>query len=165
MMLMIDGPMITKFIENSEEFDKFANEKFESINNKEEKFSESIALDREEPQNEDDRYQAVDDLEEYKAELKEMMKAVALGIADTPVSVLVEEGSFLSKVFELEIARIKKEKDDEVLRIMEMNRIKISAAKKVDVTLPKKLKKKNSFGIMNFCACSGKQFGEINNSN
>ncbi|KMT13588.1 hypothetical protein BVRB_4g081900 [Beta vulgaris subsp. vulgaris] len=126
-----------------------------------------MALDREESHEEshDDEFEAVD-LESYKAELKEMMKAVAQGIGNTPVSVLVEEGSVFLKVYEVEIVRIKKEKEEEKMKNMkkiEEERESNKSLKKGEVMAsPKKIKKKNSFDFLNFCACSGKQFVEHN---
>ncbi|XP_020267863.1 uncharacterized protein LOC109843338 [Asparagus officinalis] len=44
------------------------------------------------------------DLEEFKAEMKEVMIAVANGIGFLPVQMVVEEGSFLKKAVDRELA-------------------------------------------------------------
>ncbi|KAJ0987009.1 hypothetical protein J5N97_005365 [Dioscorea zingiberensis] len=44
------------------------------------------------------------DLEEFRAEMKEMMLAVANGLGFLPVQMLVEEGSFLKRAIERERA-------------------------------------------------------------
>ncbi|XP_020267987.1 uncharacterized protein LOC109843470 [Asparagus officinalis] len=44
------------------------------------------------------------DLEEFKAEMKEVMIAVANGIGFLPVQMVVEEGSFLKEAVERELA-------------------------------------------------------------
>ncbi|XP_020251028.1 uncharacterized protein LOC109828436 [Asparagus officinalis] len=45
-----------------------------------------------------------EDLEEFKAEMKEVMIAVANGIGFLPVQMVVEEGSFLKKAVDRELA-------------------------------------------------------------
>ena len=158
---MIDGPMINRFIEDSETFQTCANERFQSLHQIEGKVIESIAFDQEQEQN--NVYPTVD-LQKYKEELKAMMKVVAQGIGNTPVNVLVGEGSLLLKVLEFETARIIKEKDAEE---EEKRKKKILSDREINTILnPKKIlisrKPKKKSSLLDFCACSGKQFAENN---
>uniref|UniRef100_A0A0E0M2N6 EF-hand domain-containing protein n=1 Tax=Oryza punctata TaxID=4537 RepID=A0A0E0M2N6_ORYPU len=45
------------------------------------------------------------DLEEFRAEMKEVMLAVASGLGFLPVQMVVEEGSFLKRAVERELAK------------------------------------------------------------
>ncbi|KAK9732816.1 hypothetical protein RND81_04G024200 [Saponaria officinalis] len=155
MVAMIDGPMVRRLIENNEEFTKFVEEKFKMKNQKIEEKDGFVAVD----------------LEKYKVELRGMMLAVAQGIGNTPVNVMVEEGSFLSKVYEFEISRIQMEKQEEEKKTMKieeekekgkfnLNNIINGNNERVKIVTRnnKSLKKKSSFNLSSFCACSGKQF-------
>ncbi|KAK9691774.1 hypothetical protein RND81_09G219000 [Saponaria officinalis] len=145
MVAKIDGPMIIRFIENTEEFNKYVNDGFVTIGS--------------------DKY-------------SDFYMAVAEGIGNTPVNVLVEEGSFMKKVYEFEITRIEREKleEDEKMKnkiaqiekemkygclINRVNENVVDDDEKivhVVITKKKRLRKKGSFSLLNFCACSGKQF-------
>ncbi|GMG99623.1 hypothetical protein Nepgr_001463 [Nepenthes gracilis] len=168
MMVIIDGPMISRFIENSESFNNCADDRFRMLDadcdgvisrsDLQRRFDWLLALDyepqAEEPENgglndmifdkfDADRSNTID-RKEFRSMMTEMMLAIARGIGNTPVNVVVEGDSLLLRVYEHELARI----DIVGQRSNDNGNVK-----------PKKKKTKKIFGI---CACSGIYFAESN---
>ncbi|KAL8166633.1 hypothetical protein V2J09_008132 [Rumex salicifolius] len=175
MMLMIDGPMINRFIEDVDNFRKCADERFHELDaggdgllSREDlgrKLSASMGLDHQtssDLQLHDGKEKNIDDLvfdkfdvdgngmidgEEFRPMMTEMLIAMARGIGSMPVVVGVEKDSLLMKAYENELARIDRKLD----KVIELNGIQVI---KRDRNLKRK---KKSMKIFTICGCNSER--------
>ncbi|GAB2287406.1 hypothetical protein Dimus_021784 [Dionaea muscipula] len=183
MMVVIDGHIITRFTGHTIAFNKCTDDQFHHLdgdgdgvlsrNDLRGRFDWLLALDYDPESDEKDlederkregvadsifdRFDAdrsgTIDREEFRLMIMELMLAIARGIGNTPVSVLVEEDSLVMKAYEHEMERIEHDllaKEEEEARSYHDNG-------------KGKLKKRRS-GIWALCACStsGKYLGDTN---
>ncbi|KAJ8432749.1 hypothetical protein Cgig2_011672 [Carnegiea gigantea] len=108
MIVMVDGLMTRRFVEDLEAFNRYADEKLDLIEQnrtQKAKSDEFMALDSEYC---DENRSEVVDREKFRVELRAVM---AEAIGKTRVNVVVEEGSLMMKVYQGEGKRIEKEKE------------------------------------------------------
>ncbi|GAB4855412.1 hypothetical protein Ancab_024036 [Ancistrocladus abbreviatus] len=207
MIVMIDGCMISRFVNDTEAFNKCANDRFQildadgdgalSLTDLQQRFDWFFALDSEAEDEQDDDcnrnvkvsdsiFKAFDadhsntiDREEFRPMLMEMMLAVARGIGNTLVNVVVTEdgNSLVVKAYEYELERIEREEEENRRKEDENRNAKMKKERSItriengddgpgsgnsNVNGNMKLKKKRSSKILGLCACSGKYLGDNN---
>ncbi|KAJ8419718.1 hypothetical protein Cgig2_007634 [Carnegiea gigantea] len=165
MIVIVDGPMIGRFIEDSEAFNRYADERLDLIEQNrthQAKSNEFMPLDCEDC---DENRSEVVDREKFRVELRAAMAATAEAIGKTPVNIVVDEGSLMMKVYEGEVKQIEKEKEEKMKKI-EMTIRKCGddqeGGREIngEIVGLKKVKKKRSMKFLNCCACSGKYYAD-----
>ncbi|KAF5195130.1 Calcium-binding ef-hand [Thalictrum thalictroides] len=119
---ILDGPAVTKFVEDGDAFNKCVEEHFMVLDvdgdgvlsrSELQKEFDSMLLGSENGTQEEianfyeimfDKFDSdkngTVDVEEYRSEMKEIMLAVAQGIGDSPIQVALECNSFLMRAFQ-----------------------------------------------------------------
>ncbi|KAJ8423146.1 hypothetical protein Cgig2_011891 [Carnegiea gigantea] len=111
---MVDGPMIGRFVEDLEAFNRYADEKLDLIEQNRTQKAKSDEFMAPDSEYCDENRSEVVDREKFRVELRAVM---AEAIGKMQVNVVVEEGSLMMKIYQGEGKRIEKEKEEKMKKI------------------------------------------------
>lgn len=183
MMVMIDGPMITRFAGDAIAFNKVSDDRFNildtdcdgilSRNDLNGHFDWQLALDHDQQSNDEDEKGMEDmfdrfdvdksggiDRMEFRRMMMELMMAVVRGIGDTPVSVMVDEDSLVKKAYDHELTRIEHELLPKEVKMDGERDLRQMTGERLVHRNGKMNKNKKNSSILAWCACSGNFSGD-----